>query len=121
MNAGFPGGSVVKSLPAMQEMWVQSLGGKIPSGEGNGCPLQYSCLEDSMDRGAWWATVHGVAKSQTRPKHTQTHAQGGNQADFITFSEEVKKPTCTRNKRNVEMNHKGNKVIFFPSSWGRGR
>ena len=35
-------------------------------GEGNGNPLQYSCLENSMDRGAWWATVYGVAKSQTR-------------------------------------------------------
>ena len=35
-------------------------------GEGNGNPLQYSCLENSMDRGAWWATVHGVAKSRTR-------------------------------------------------------
>ena len=35
-------------------------------GEGNGYPLQYSCLENSMDRGAWWATVHGVAKSWTR-------------------------------------------------------
>ena len=35
-------------------------------GEGNGTPLQYSCLENSMDRGAWWAAVHGVAKSQTR-------------------------------------------------------
>ena len=34
-------------------------------GEGNGNPLQYACLENSMDRGAWWATVHGVAKSQT--------------------------------------------------------
>ena len=33
--------------------------------EGNGNPLQYSCLENPMDRGAWWATVHGVAKSQT--------------------------------------------------------
>ena len=32
-------------------------------GEGNGNPLQYSCLENSMDKGAWWATVHGVAKS----------------------------------------------------------
>ena len=37
-----------------------------PPGEGNGNPLQYSCLENSMDGGAWWATVHGVAKSQTR-------------------------------------------------------
>ena len=39
--------------------------GRSP-GEGNGNPLQYSCLENSMDRGAWWATVHGVTKSQTR-------------------------------------------------------
>ena len=37
--------------------------GRSP-GEGNGNPLQYSCLENSVDRGAWWATVHGVAKSQ---------------------------------------------------------
>ena len=35
-------------------------------GEGNGNPLQYSCLENSMDGGAWWVIVHGVAKSQTR-------------------------------------------------------
>ena len=35
-------------------------------GEGNGYPLQYSCLENSMNRGAWWATVHGIAKSWTR-------------------------------------------------------
>ena len=35
-------------------------------GEGNGNPLQYSCLENSMDGGGWWATVHAVAKSQTR-------------------------------------------------------
>ena len=35
-------------------------------GEGNGTPLQYSCLENPMDRGPWWATVHGVAKSRTR-------------------------------------------------------
>ena len=39
--------------------------GRSP-GEGNGNPLQYSCLENPMDRGAWW--VHGVAKSQTRPR-----------------------------------------------------
>ena len=45
--------------------------GSIPgsgrsSGEGNGTPLQYSCLENPMDVGAWWAIVHGVAKSRTR-------------------------------------------------------
>ena len=39
---------------------------KFCSNQGNGTPLQYSCLENSMDGGAWWATVHGVAKSQTR-------------------------------------------------------
>ena len=38
----------------------------IPSGEGNGTPLQYSCLENAMDRGAWWAAVHEVAKSRTQ-------------------------------------------------------
>ena len=50
-NAGDPG-----SIPGS---------GKSP-GERNGYPLLYSCLENSMDRGAWWATVHGVAKSQTQ-------------------------------------------------------
>ena len=49
----------VKNLPAMQETWVQS--GRSP-GEGNGNPLQYSCLGNLLDRGAWRATVHGVAK-----------------------------------------------------------
>ena len=39
--------------------------GRSP-GEGNGNPLQYSCLENSMDGGAWWTTVHGVAKSRTQ-------------------------------------------------------
>ena len=41
-------------------------GSERSPGEGNGNPLQYSCLENSMEIGAWWATVHGVAKSQTR-------------------------------------------------------
>ena len=41
--------------------------GRSP-GKGNGNPLQYSCLENAMDRGAWWATVHGVAKSETQMK-----------------------------------------------------
>ena len=57
---------VVKSLPAMWEIWVRSLGGGRSPGEGNGNPLPYSCLENPMDRGAWWATVHGVTKSWTR-------------------------------------------------------
>ena len=40
-------------------------GFRRPPGEGNGNPLHYSCLENPMDRGAWWAIVHGVTKSQT--------------------------------------------------------
>ena len=48
------------------ELRVSSCGVGAQSGEGNGTPLQYSCLEDPMDGGAWWAAVRGVAKSQTR-------------------------------------------------------
>ena len=56
----------VKSLPTMQEIWVRSLGQEDPLKEGNGNLLQDSCLENSMDRGAWQATIHGVTKSQTQ-------------------------------------------------------
>ena len=56
----------LKRLPAMWETRVRSLGREDSPGEGNGNPLQYSCLENPMDRGAWWATVHEVAKSQIR-------------------------------------------------------
>ena len=56
----------VKCLPTMWETRVQSLGWEDSPGEGNGNPLQYSCLENPMDGRAWRATVHGVAKSQTR-------------------------------------------------------
>ena len=65
-NGGFLAGLAVKasacnagdlgSIPGL---------GRSP-GEGNGNPLQYSCMEKPMDRGAWWATVHGVAKCRTR-------------------------------------------------------
>ena len=55
---------MVKNLPAMWETWVHSLGREDPLEKGTGYPLQYSYLENSMDRGAWWAIDHGVAKSQ---------------------------------------------------------
>ena len=59
---------MVKHLPAMQDPGSIPRLGKSP-GEGNDYPLQDPCLENSMDRGAWRATIHGVAKSQTRPSH----------------------------------------------------
>ena len=55
----------VKNLPAMQETWISIPESERSPAEGNGNLLQYSCLENSMDRGAWQVTVHGVAKSQT--------------------------------------------------------
>ena len=62
---GFPGGLDGKEF-AFNEGDPGSVPGSGRSpGEGNDNPLQYSCLENPMDRGAWWATVHGVAKSWT--------------------------------------------------------
>ena len=53
---------LVKNLPPVQKTWLQSPGlGRSPRG-GSGNPLQYSCLENPMDRGAWQATVHGVVR-----------------------------------------------------------
>ena len=63
----------VKRLPTVRETWVQSLGWEDPLGKEMATPLQYSCLENPMDRGAWWATVHGVAESDTTERlHTHT-------------------------------------------------
>ena len=62
----FPDGSVVKNSPASAgDMGSVPGSGRSP-GEGNGNPLQYSYLEFPSDIGAWWAAVHGVAKSQIR-------------------------------------------------------
>ena len=62
---GFPGGSVVKNLPAKQETWVQSLGQEDPLEKGNGNTHQCSCPENPMISGAWYAAVHVVTKSQS--------------------------------------------------------
>ena len=71
---GFPGGSVEKNTPVMQKMQetqVWSLGQEDPLEEGRA--TQCSCLENPMNRGAWWAAVHGVAKSRTGLKQLSTH------------------------------------------------
>jgi len=64
-GGGSPGGSVVKNLPANAGDKSLIPGSRRSSGEGNSYPLQYSGLGDPMDRGAWWAMVHRVAKSWT--------------------------------------------------------
>ena len=72
INWGFPGGIGVKNLPAnvgdTEDVSSIARSGRSP-GVGNGNPLQYSCLENSTDRGAWRTTVHGVRLST----HTQTY------------------------------------------------
>ena len=78
-------GLVVKNLPANAGV-VRDSGsvpgsGRSPEG-GHGNPLQYSCLENPMDKGAWWAAVHGVAKSRTRLKRLSTQYNTGRQLYF---------------------------------------
>ena len=75
-KSSFPGGTGVKNLPAdaedARDMGSIPGSGRSP-GEGNGKPLKYSCLENSMHRGAWQATVHGVTKIWTQLS-THTHS-----------------------------------------------
>ena len=60
---------MVKNLPTMQEtqVWLVPGSGRFP-GEGNGYPLQYSCLKNPMERGAWWAIVHEVSEESDTSK-----------------------------------------------------
>ena len=73
LTEGFPGGSdsKVSACNAGDLGSIPRLGRSL--GEGNDYPLQYSCLENSMDREAWRATVHGFARSQTRPGDYHFH------------------------------------------------
>ena len=79
-TVSYKGGPVVKNLLANTgdagDQGSISSSGRSP-GEGNGNPLQYSCLENSMGRGDWWATVHGVAKCRTQLCNwTRTSSKG---------------------------------------------
>ena len=75
---GFPGGLAVKNLPVSagdtgETSSIPGLG-RSPGG-GNSNPLQYACLENPMDRGAWWATVHGAAKESDAIEHNRAAAE----------------------------------------------
>ena len=70
---GFPGGASGKNPSASAGDVGATPGSGRSPGEGNGSPLQYSCLENHMDRGAWWATVHRVTQGQTQLKQLGMH------------------------------------------------
>ena len=73
---GFPGGSVVKNLLVNAGNTGEAgliLGSGRSSGGGNGNPLQYSCLGNPMDRGAWWVTVHGGHKESDMTQQLSMH------------------------------------------------
>ena len=81
----------VKRLPAMRETRASIPGSGRSPGEGNGSPIQYSCLNTSTDGGAWWTVVHGVAKRPTRLSsftftffHKQNALLLSNPLDFLT-------------------------------------
>ena len=73
---GCPGGSDGKASPCNAGDPGSIPGSERFPGEGNGNPLQYSCLENPMDGGAWWATVHGVAKSRDMTEGLSSYITG---------------------------------------------
>ena len=85
---GFPGGSVVKESVCQCRRYQLSLiaGSEKSPGEGNGDPFQYSCLENPMGKGVWWATVHGVVK-RDMTEHTHTHTHTHTQASWVLSKE----------------------------------
>ena len=127
MNSlGFPGGSDSK-----KSAWNAGDRGSIPGlgrppGEGNGNPLQYSCLENSMDRGAWWTTVYGVAKIRTwlteRIARKTIQAQFGYHMSLpqnFSFQNplDVKKPgkkLWTMKEANVSLGFSGGSAVKNP-------
>ena len=107
MGAGEPGGhfpdnSVLKNLPANagDVGCMPGLGRSLE--ERNGYPLQYSCPENSMNRGAWWATVHEVTKSQTRLSNFQ-------------FRSTIKMPSFIRENNTAPKSV--TRIPFYAQTW----
>ena len=112
----------VRNTPAMQETQADASaipGSGISPEGGHGNPLQYSCLENPMDGGAWWATVHGVATSQTRLKGLNMHALWflrRNICLFFTLNSgtELLKTLEVPGRRAIKVSCYVNEVTFGP-------
>ena len=95
LHLGFPGGHSGKDSTCQGRRCSIPGLGRSPEG-GNGNLLQCSCLENPMDRGAWWATVHGVAKSQTRLKRLSMHACPFLDSSTYSFYLRFKRKSCSQ-------------------------
>ena len=92
----------VNNLPAMQETWVQSLSLEDSPGGGNGYPLQYSCLENPMDRGDCWATVYGVAKRWSNSTEQLTLSRSGRE-DQLFFKFLIEAFVLSKFSKKIEL------------------
>ena len=130
---GFPGISVVKNPPAIAENAGETdsiPGSERSSGVGNGNPLQHSCLENSMDRGAWQAIVHGVTKSWTQKQLSTLALQVFSEFQIFTRATSNSSPCdlsdrFSTNKYYV-VSHcqgyaKGRDISTWPSARARSR
>ena len=114
---GFPGGTSGEepTCQCRKQKGSSSIpgSGRFP-GEGNGNPLQYSCLENPMDREAWWATVHRVAKSQTQLKDTSLPNAPHNQNYSLSLPTSIsilKPQVCTSQDAKISVNFVGRQEI----------
>ena len=86
---GFPGGSDdEESTCSAGDLGLIPGSGRSP-GEGNGNPLQFFCLENSTDGGAWWSAAHGTAKSRTSLSDVHSLTQAGKRKDYLSLIKDI--------------------------------
>ena len=114
---GFPGGSEDKESACNAGYPGSILGLGRPPGEGNGNPLQYFCLGNSTDRGAWWATIHGITKeldTTEQLNNTTTYDEGQASSAEVQILNSKKSQTATGNPKGMMLYLEVNDV------WGLG-
>ena len=106
MNYGFLGGSDgEESASNSRDLGSIPASGRFP-GEGNGNPFEYSCLENSMDRGAWRATVHGVTKSRTQLNDYYSHFHETDKGSISKMHKQFIQLNSLKKKTNQKPNEK---------------